>query len=82
MMIGGAGMTSTPLQAELNTFDSHKSEWLREHDNEYVVIRGAAVLGFYRDFPAAYFAGAEAFGSETDFLVKKIAQNEPVFVIY
>ena len=70
------------LAHELELYRSQKDEWLRRHPGKYVVIKGAEVLDFYPNFEAAYTAGAGAWGVETDFLVKCIVENEPVFFIF
>lgn len=77
-----ATTAESPLTVELKFFESHKPQWLREHRDQYVVVHGLTALGFYENFSAAYFAGAEKYGTNTDFLVKKIVEQETVFVIY
>ncbi len=72
----------TSLSAELQYYASHKAEWLGSHSGEYVVIKGRTRLGFYQTFEAAYRAGAARFGVDTDFLVRKVVEQEPVFVLY
>jgi hypothetical protein len=70
------------LATELEFYGLHKPDWLRQHPREYVVIGGARVLGFYESFETAYRAGADAFGMNTDFLVKQILEHEPVFFVF
>lgn len=70
------------LESELRLFEETKKSWLRSHKNEYVVIKGNRTLGFYQSFSAAYYAGAQEFGSGTEFLVKKVVETEAVFVNY
>jgi len=73
---------TTRLGAELNLFDGHKAEWLEQHRGSYVVIKGENVLNFYSTFEDAYRAGAERWGTDTDFLVKQIVEQEPVFFVF
>jgi hypothetical protein len=74
--------SEAPLHAELSFFESKKSLWLKKHHGKYVVVRGNSELGFYESFAAAHAAGSKAFGSDREFLIKKIVEDEPVFVIY
>jgi hypothetical protein len=78
-------VTSAPpdrLAVETKTYDAHKAEWLRDHRDEFVVIKGTERLGFFADFHRAYTAGVERYGRDTDFLVKRVAAQEPVFVVF
>lgn len=69
------------LAVELEYFSQHKAEWLAHKTGQYVVIKDSIPLGFYQTFEAAYRAGAGAYGIETDFLVKRILEYEPVFFV-
>lgn len=43
-----------PVQRQsMETFARKLSEWLRDHEGEYVVIRGLRVLGFAKTLHAA-----------------------------
>jgi len=72
----------TRLARELEVYALHKNEWLRDHPGRYVVIKGDKVLSFHPTFDAAYHAGASAWGINTDFLVKQIVEQEPVFFVF
>jgi len=72
----------TRLSAELEYYESHKEEWLSSSRGRYVVIKGHTVLGFFDAFEAAYRAGALEWGVDTDFLIRKVVEHEPVFVVY
>lgn len=73
---------ATRLQAELQYYEAHKAEWLRKHRDDFVVVRDVELLGFFSDFPSAYQAGAEKYGMDSDFLVKRVTPQEPVFVVF
>lgn len=77
-------MTEEPnrLTTELEFYELQKREWLPQHSGQYVVVKGRDVLGFYPEFAAAYFAGANAWGSNTDFLVKQVLEFEPSFAVF
>jgi hypothetical protein len=70
------------LGQELLHYESLKDELLRTSEGKFVVIKGTHVAGTYDSFESAYIAGALRFGSNTDFLVKQVLSQEPVFVLY
>lgn len=72
----------TRLNAEIEFYERRKVKWLRSHRDEFVVVKGNEVVGFFNNFHDAYFAGFERFGANVDFLVKRIAPQEPVFVVF
>jgi hypothetical protein len=73
---------TTRLDKEIKLYEAHKAEWLKNHRNEFVVVKGNAVLGFFSEFHNAYFVGAEKYGTNNDFLVKRVVPREPVFMIF
>jgi hypothetical protein len=76
-----AGETES-LETELRIFEERKSEWLRSHLGDFVVIAGTTVAGFYSDYEKAYNAGLQRFGIQGEFLVKQLCTEEPVYLIY
>jgi hypothetical protein len=70
------------LDAEIELYEKHKSEWLKSHRDEFVVVKGNQVLGFFTNFHQAYLAAANRYGMDTDFLVKRVVLHEPVFVVF
>ena len=70
------------LAVELEYYAQHKAQWLSRKTGHYVVIKDSAPLGFYPNFEAAYRAGAATYGLDTDFLVKQILEDEPVFFVF
>ncbi len=72
----------TRLTAELELYEAHKSEWLRTNRDEFVVVKGNDLLGFFVAFHDAYRAGVEKYGINADFLVKRVVLHEPVFVVF
>ena len=74
--------TQNPLDRELAFFEQHKSEWLPEYENQFVVVAGDKVAGFYGDYESAWDAGTEQFGHQANFLIKQICQHEPVYFLY
>jgi len=72
----------TRLTAELELYETNKHEWLRDHRDEFVVVKGNDPLGFYTNFHEAYSAGVAEYGIDADFLVKRVVPQEPVFVVF
>ena len=70
------------LTLETELYEAHKTEWLQRYSGQFVVIKGKIPLGFFADFHNAYLAGVEKYGSDTDFLVKRIVAQEPVFLVF
>jgi hypothetical protein len=71
-----------PLEQELAFYGQHKSEWLPLHENQFVVVGGDTLLGFYEDYASAWEAGAKRFGAQANFLIKQVCQEEPVYFLY
>lgn len=71
---GGNMATAPPtrLIVELELYETHKTEWLQSHRDQFVVIKEKNLLGFFGDFHEAYRAGVDKFGVATDFLVKRV----------
>jgi hypothetical protein len=72
----------TRLTVETELYEAHKSEWLKSHRDEFVVVKGTDLLGFFPNFHHAYRAGVEKYGMDADFLVKRVVPQEPVFVVF
>lgn len=71
-----------PLDRELAFFERHKSEWLTNYENQFVVVAGEKIAGFYVDYESAWDAGTKEFGHQASFLIKQICQHEPVYFLY
>lgn len=71
-----------PLKRELQLYHEQKKSWLRSHLNQYVVIAGKQIAGFYPDYESAFRAAIREFGIQRQFLIKQICAAEPVYVVY
>jgi hypothetical protein len=69
------------LSSEYELYENKKSEWLGTHRNEFVVVKGEDLLGFFANFHEAYSAGVEKYGADVDFLVKRVVPQEPLFEV-
>jgi len=74
--------TQSPLGRELAFYERHKSEWLPRYENQFVVVAGDKVAGFYKDYESAWEAGTKEFGAQSSFLIKQICVHEPVYFLY
>lgn len=70
------------LRQELSHYQSLKSELLQCSEGKFIVIKGTAVAGLFDTFENAYIAGLQSFGSDTDFMVRRILQQESIFVLH
>jgi len=71
----------TRLSVETQLYEAQKSEWLRTHRDQFVVIKEQSLLGFFDNFHQAYTAGVAEYGMNIDFLVKRVVPQEPVFLV-
>ncbi len=70
------GGAEAPLATELVTYRDRLDQLLR-HKGQYVVIKGSAVAGFFRDRGSAVAAAIAAYGPGP-VLIKKIVERKPV----
>ena len=70
------------LATEIELFERNKTAWLHSHADEFVVIMGAKVAGFFPDYESAFKAGLETAGLGSSFLVKQVRAEEPVYLIH
>lgn len=65
----------TPLQKELDFFESKRKDWLATHPGQFAVVHGEVLLGFYPTFAVAYDAGVTEFGLDP-FLVQQVTDAD------
>jgi hypothetical protein len=73
---------NTSLPSDFEMYERNRKDWVQNHGDEFVVISGGKVAGFYKDYETALRAGLREFGVQSQFLVKQVCAQEPVFVIY
>jgi hypothetical protein len=71
------GGLDAPLAAELVTYRDRLEEMLRDHEGEFVVMKGDRIVGYYPSRQAALKSAFKTFGRET-VLVKRVVEFEPV----
>lgn len=74
--------THTPLREELRLFEERKQEWLRTNPDEFVVVKGSTVVGFFQDYESGFKAGLCAAGFGNPFLLRQVCPEEPVYLIF
>ena len=65
------------LEHEYGVFLSHLNEFLQAHINEFVLIKGEEVVGFFKSYEAALRNGLKRFGN-VPFFIKAVKKEEEV----
>jgi hypothetical protein len=66
------------IAEEITTYRNHLPHLVREQAGRFVLIKGADILGIFPDRSAALREGYRRFGAVAPFLVRQIADPEPV----
>ena len=77
------GVSPSSLEAiaeEIATYRARLPELVKEHDGEFVLIKGNEIVGFFPDESSAFREGRRRFGV-VPMLGKRITANEPVIYI-
>jgi len=70
------------LAADFEEFETHRKEWARDHEGQFVVMRKGQVVGFFDDYASGLRAGIAKFGAKSEFLVQQVSEEELVLAIY
>ena len=70
------------LQEELRIFEQHNIDWFRSNPEQFVVVVGSKVVGFYPDYESGFRSGLSIAGLGNPFLLKQVCVEEPVYLIY
>lgn len=68
------------IAAEIATYKTRLPEFVRDHDGDYVLIKGTEVVGFFADDSSAMREGYRRFGV-VPLLVKRITADERAIYI-
>ena len=68
---------SIPLQKEYDVFLSHIDEFVPNHINEFVLIKGEKVISFFKSYEDALKEGLTKFGN-VPFFIKVVKKEEEV----
>jgi len=69
------------LETEIAYYDKHKEEWVKTRLNQFVLIKGEELIGFYPTIDEALAEGARLYGLDS-FLVRRIEADggEDVYI--
>ena len=74
-------MAVNKLQSEIAHYDANLAAFVGEHRDEFVLIKGSRVMGFYKTEREALDTGYNSFGNQP-FLVRQCVENRtPVMFI-
>ncbi|MEK6643083.1 MAG: hypothetical protein AABZ08_04185 [Planctomycetota bacterium] len=65
------------LETEARYYNDHRSDFVKEHDGKFALIKGDRCMGFYDTSYTAYQAGVSQFGLEP-FMIHEVVQEEPI----
>ena len=71
--------SNDPLAEEIETFEENRLEMVKEHDGEFVLIRGKTIVDFRLTYEDAIALGYKKFGVYTPYLVKQVRTVDPVY---
>ena len=74
----GEPILQTVLAEELAVYEANKLDWLKEHEGEFVLIKGKEVVGFFEDRDEALTAGYARFGL-VNLMVKMVEETERIY---
>lgn len=66
-----------PLETEVQYFEKHRAQYLREHRGKYALVKGEECHGFFDSAEAAYERGVKLFGLEA-FLIKEVLDEDTI----
>jgi hypothetical protein len=66
------------LQQEYDFFLAHIDEFMKTHLNEFVIIKGQQVVGFFSSYEKALREGLSRFGATTPFFIEEVKKEEVV----
>ena len=63
-----------PLETELALFETHRCEWLKEHEGQFVLIKGIE-YSFHDTDEEAYQVAVDKYGNEDVFIKQVLAKD-------
>jgi len=69
------------LKKEYETYKANLEKLYAEHPQEFVLIKGAEIIDFFKSYEDALKIGLEKFGN-VPFLVKKIEKEEELHFFF
>lgn len=65
------------LEKELQYYDAHREELLKEHEGKFVLIKEGSLVGVFASEEEAYEDGLRHFGNQP-FLIRRVASQEEI----
>ena len=72
---------SAILEKEYKTYLSHLDEFIPQHQNQFVLIKGPRIVDFYNSYEEALKAGLKIYGN-VPFFIKEVERTEKVHFFY
>jgi hypothetical protein len=64
------------LHEEIALFEMKRADLVAEHEDEFVLLKGSEIIGFYPTQQEAYVEGLKRFGNKP-FLIKQVKSDDP-----
>ena len=71
-------MRGDHLKKELEWFDKHRAELLKEHRGKWAVVHNQDLFGVFDSFSEAASKGVEGTGSEKLLVMQVLEKDEPI----
>src|SRR5947209_6265893 len=68
------------LDVEIRTYEAHKQDLLRDHEGQFVLIKGTDIIGIFPERNAAMSTGYRLFMGQP-FLMRQILQRQKVYSV-
>ena len=69
---------SIALEQEYKYFLSHLEEFSKDHLNEFVLIKGEDVIGFFDSYEKTLRVGLARFGATALFFIEEVKKEEAI----
>lgn len=73
---------SNILATELKYYEANRANWLCEHKDEYALVSGEHVYGFFKEWVDGYRFGCHTVGVIKPFLLKKVLEYDEVYFVF
>jgi len=74
-------MDNNIFQKELEYYEKNKQSFLKNYQNQFLLIKGEELFGSFTNEVDAYKTGVEKFGNEA-FLIKQVVKKETIQTNY
>lgn len=74
-------MAPADYTTEIAYFNEQLAAWLPDHAGSWVLLKGVQEFGFYPSEEAAWRAGVDQFGPDSEWLVKPVSTDQEVLLL-